>query len=214
MQIIHALQEWWQHTSWFEIAGAIAGVFCVYLASINNIWNWPIAIISTVLYVYVFARKGFYADMLQYIYLCSMSIYGWWFWSKHPQTEDKTPVVLITKKQIIISAIIVIIATPVLGYTLITFAATLHYNPPAYPYLDSFCTSCSLVAQVLLARKVLENWLIWFFVDIIYVVMYFKKDLDVTSILFVIYIIIAAFGYFDWKKIYKKQLAGFRISDL
>jgi nicotinamide mononucleotide transporter len=207
MQIIHELQDWWHQASWFEIVGAITGFFCVYLASVNNIWNWPIAIISTALYVYVFAQKGFYADMLQYIYLCAMSMYGWWFWGRHPKTEDKVPVVLITKKQMIVSALIVIVATPVLGYTLITFAATLHYDPPAYPYLDSFCTSCSLVAQVFLARKVLENWIIWFFVDIIYVVMYFRKGLEFTSVLFIAYIIIAINGYFDWRKDYKKQLA-------
>ncbi|MBS1533020.1 MAG: nicotinamide mononucleotide transporter [Bacteroidetes bacterium] len=207
MQFIHELQDWWRGASWFEIIGAITGFLCVYLASVNNIWNWPIAIISTALYVYVFGQKGFYADMLQYVYLCVMSMYGWWFWSRHPQTDDKAPVLLITRKQIIISALIVIVATPVLGYTLITFAAKLHYDPPAYPYLDSFCTSCSLVAQVFLARKVLENWVIWFFVDIIYVVMYFKKGLEFTSFLFIVYIIIAVNGYFDWRRDYRKQLA-------
>lgn len=206
MQLIHALQEWWHLSSWFEIIGAITGLLCVYLASVNNIWNWPIAIVSTALYVYVFAGKQLYADMLQYVYLCVMSMYGWWFWNKHPQTDGKTPILLITRKQIIISAIVITVGTPVLGYTLITFASFLHYQPPAYPYLDSFCTSCSLVAQVFLARKILENWIIWFFVDIIYIIMYFKKDLDMTSFLFIVYTIIAAWGYFDWKKEYKKQL--------
>ena len=205
MQIIHALQDWWHQTTWIEIAGVITGLLCVYLASINNIWNWPIAIISTALYVYIFGKTGFYADMLQYIYLFATSIYGWYFWGKHPKTEDKIPIARATKKQLLISAIVIIVVTPVLGYTLITFAAALHYNPPAYPYIDSFCTACSLVAQVFLARKVLENWAIWFFVDIIYVVVYFKKHLEATAFMFTILIIIAAFGYFDWKKDYKKQ---------
>ncbi len=207
MQFIHALQDWWHQTTWIEIIGVITGLLCVYLASVNSIWNWPIAIISTALYIYIFGRANLYADMLQYVYLCVTSIYGWWFWSKHPQTEDKAPIASITKKQAIISIIIVVVTTPVLGYTLITFADALHHDPPAYPYIDSFCTSCSLVAQVFLARKVLENWAIWFFVDIIYVVVYYKKHLEATAFMFVILIIIAAFGYFDWKKEYRKQLA-------
>jgi nicotinamide mononucleotide transporter len=197
MQIIHALQDWWHETTWIEIIGVITGLLCVYLASINNIWNWPIAIISTALYIYIFGRANLYADMLQYIYLCVTSIYGWWFWSKHPQTEDKAPIASITKKQFVVAVIIVVVATPVLGY----------YNPPAYPYIDSFCTSCSLVAQVFLARKVLENWAIWFFVDIIYVVVYYKKHLEATAVMFVVLVVIAAFGYFDWKKQYMRQLA-------
>lgn len=205
MQILHALQDWWRQQSWIEIVGVITGLLCVYLAAANSIWNWPIAIISTALYVYIFGRASLYADMLQYIYLCGTSIYGWIYWSRHPQTEDRTPVVRISKKQIFISAIVVIIVTPALGFTLITFASKLHYNPPAYPYLDSFCTTCSLVAQILLARKVIENWLIWVFVDIIYVVVYFLKHLQITSGMFAILIIIAIFGYVDWLKTYRKQ---------
>lgn len=207
MQIIHALQDWWQQTSWIEIIGVITGLTCVYLASINSIWNWPIAIISTGLYVYIFGNASLYADMLQYIYLLVTSIYGWYFWAKHPKTEDKAPILSVTKKQMLISAIVIIVGTPVLGYTLITFTAVLHYNPPAYPYIDSFCTACSLVAQVFLARKVLENWLIWVFVDIIYVVIYYKKHLEATAFMFAILIIIAIFGYFDWRKNYRRQLA-------
>ena len=207
MQIIHALQDWWQQTSWIEIIGVITGLTCVYLASINSIWNWPIAIISTGLYVYIFGNASLYAYMLQYIYLFVTSIYGWYFWARHPKTEDKAPILSVTKKQILISALVIIVGTPLLGYTMITFTSVLHYNPPAYPYIDSFCTACSLVAQVFLARKVLENWLIWVFVDIIYVVIYYKKHLEATAFMFAILIIIAIFGYFDWRKNYRRQFA-------
>lgn len=205
MQIIHALQQWWIHQTWEELTGVITGLLCVYLAAANNIWNWPIAIISTALYVYIFANASLYADMLQYVYLCITSMYGWYQWARHPKTEDKSPILRINKKQVIISSIVIIVATPVLGFTLITFAAKLHYNPPAYPYLDSFLTACSFVAQILLARKILENWLLWIFADIIYTVVYFKKNLVDTSIMFAILIIIAIFGYLDWKKVYKTQ---------
>jgi len=207
MQIIHALQDWWQHQTWLEIIGVITGLTCVYLAAINNIWNWPIAIVSTAIYVYIFGKTALYADMLQYIYLCITSIYGWYFWMSHPKTEKKIPVSSITKQQLIISVIIVIIITPVLGYTLIFFSKELSYNPPAYPYIDSFCTACSFVAQFFLARKILENWLIWIFVDIIYTVVYFKKDLQITAFMFAVLIIIAVIGYIDWKKDYKAQAA-------
>ena len=205
MQIIHALQWWWDHQTWEELVVLITGVLCVYLAAANNIWNWPIAILSTALSVYVFAEAALYADMLQYVYLCITSIYGWYHWAKHPKTEDKSPVIRITKKQIIISLVVIVAVTPTLGFLLITFAAKLNYRPPAFPYLDSFLTTTSFVAQILLARKVLENWLTWIFVDIIYTVLYFKKGLLDMSILFAILIVIAIFGHFDWLKAYKKQ---------
>ncbi|MES2278063.1 MAG: nicotinamide riboside transporter PnuC [Bacteroidota bacterium] len=205
VHLIQSLVDWWHQLSWLEVIAVITGLLCVYLAAINNIWNWPIAIISTVITVYVMANKYLYADMLQYTYLTIINIYGWYVWSKRPGSDDKRPVARISRKQILWTVAAVIVITPVLGYTLITFAARLNYQPPAFPYLDSFCTVVSLAAQVLMARKVLENWLIWVFVDIIYVVIYTVKDLQAFAFMFVVYIVIALVGYFDWRKVWRGQ---------
>jgi nicotinamide mononucleotide transporter len=206
MQIIHGLQQWWLHQSLLEIIGVITGLLCVYLAAINNIWNWPIAIISVGIYIYIFMQSRLYADMGLQIYFFITSIYGWYFWSSNTIAEIKIPVKLITSRQTIISILIVAVATPSLGFMLINLAPILHYQPASYPYLDSFCTACSLVAQVFLTRKVLENWLIWIFVDIIYVGVYIFKGLDATAFMYAIYVPIALLGYIDWRKDYKRQV--------
>jgi len=207
MQIINALQDWWHQTTWLEIIGVITGLLCVALAAMNNIWNWPIAIISVGIYIFIFLDARLYADMGLQVYFLVMNIYGWYFWSRKPAIEVKAPVTLITSKEIIAVILIVAIVTPVLGFLLVTLSPILHYKPASYPYLDSFCTACSLVAQVFLARKVLENWLIWIFVDIIYVGVYIFKHLDLTAGMYAIYVVIALLGYLDWKKDYKKQMA-------
>ena len=207
MQIIHALHDWWQHQTWLEIIGVITGLLCVYLAALNNIWNWPTAIISVGIYIFIFLDARLYADMGLQVYFLAMNIYGWYFWSKKQATELKTPVALITLRQAIISVLIVAVVTPSLGFLLIKLSPILHYKPASFPYLDSFCTACSLVGQVFLARKVLENWLIWIFVDIIYVGVYLFKGLDLTAVMYAIYVGIALLGYIDWRKDYKKQLA-------
>jgi nicotinamide mononucleotide transporter len=205
--LFNALHQWWHQLGWLEIIAVVTGLLCVYLAAINNIWNWPIAIISTVITIYVMAKTGFYADMLQYTYLTIINIYGWYVWSKSKGTDEKRPVVRITKTQVVSTLAAIAFVTPALGFTLITFAGKLNYQPPAFPYLDSFCTVVSLAAQVLLARKVLENWLIWIFVDIIYVYIYAIKGLEAYAFMFAVYIVIALLGYFDWRKVYRKQLA-------
>ena len=105
---------------------------------------------------------------------------------------------LIKRRELIYSIIAIIIFTYILG-------SVLKYTTASYPYIDSFCTACSLVAQVLLARKVLENWLIWIFVDVIYVGVYIFKALDLTAIMYAIYVAIALMGYLDWKKDFKRQ---------
>jgi nicotinamide mononucleotide transporter len=198
MQIIHILQNWWQHQSVMEVIGVITGLFCVYLAAINNIWNWPFAIISVTLYIFIFFEARLYADMGLQIYFFVVNVYGWYYWSQKRATEKKAPVMRITKKEMILSAGTIIIFTFILG-------SVLKYTPASYPYIDSFCTACSLVAQIFLARKVLENWLIWIFVDIIYVGVYVFKDLHLTAAMYAIYVAIALMGYIDWKKEYKKQ---------
>ena len=200
MQIIHALQDWWNQQTWLEIAGVITGLLCVYLAAINNIWNWPIAIVSVGIYIFIFYDKHLFADTGLQVYFMAMNFYGWYHWSRKPETEEKAPVLLITKKEVILSVIAIIVFTFLLG-------SVLKLTTASYPFIDSFCSACSVVAQVFLARKVLENWLVWIFVDVIYVGVYIFKGLDLTAVMYAIYVGIALLGYFDWKKDYKKQLA-------
>jgi nicotinamide mononucleotide transporter len=197
MGIIHALQAWWQAQSLLEVIGVITGLLCVYLAAKNIIWNWPFAIISVAIYIRIFYYSHLFADMGLQFYFLSMNIYGWYFWSKKPASEEKTPVLRMKKMEIILSVIAVIVFTFLLG-------SVLKYTTASYPFIDSFCTACSLVAQIFLARKVLENWLIWIFVDIIYVGVYVFKGLHLTAVMYAIYVAIALLGYIDWKRDWKK----------
>jgi nicotinamide mononucleotide transporter len=199
MGIVHALQTWWQGQSLLEVIGVITGLLCVYLAAKNIIWNWPIAIVSVVIYIFIFYDKHLFADMGLQVYFLATNIYGWYFWNKKPDTEDKSPVIRIKKKEILLSVLAIVVFTFFLG-------SVLKYTVASFPYLDSFCAACSLVAQVFLARKVLENWLIWIFVDIIYVGVYVVKGLDDTAVMYAIYIPIAILGYIDWKKDWMKQV--------
>ncbi|CAN5433055.1 nicotinamide riboside transporter PnuC [soil metagenome] len=206
MHVINAFQDWWHQQSWIELIGVLTGFLCVILAALNKIWNWPIAIISVTLYIFIFYDKQLYADMGLQVYFLVTNIYGWYFWSKKGTVEIKTPVLLITTRQALYAIALIMAVTPSLGFALIKLAPVLHYTPASYPYLDSFCAACSLVAQFYMARKVLENWLLWIFVDIIYVGIYVAKGLQPTAIMYAGYVIIALLGYIDWKKEYKKQI--------
>ena len=204
MHFINIIEQWLGVQSSLELIGFITGLLCVWLAALNIIWNWPFAIVSTGIYIYIFATAALYADMGQYVYLFISNIYGWYYWSSRP-SQQSTPIVAISKKQIWWSVVTVITVSPVLGFVLVKLAPMLHYAPAAFPYLDSFCTVCSLIAQLFLARRILENWLIWVFVDIIYIGVYSMKHLQLTAILFLVYTAIAIFGYIDWRKNYLKQ---------
>ena len=187
-------------TSPLEWCGVITGILCVWLAAKNNIWNWPIAIVSVLIYIFIFFESKLYADMGLQFYFFGMNIYGWYYWSKQKNNQTETrPISLITKNEILFSTAGIIIFTLALGFLL-------HKNTDAsFPFIDSFCTACSIIAQFFLARKVIQNWLIWIFVDIIYVGVYFSKDLYATGLMYLLYIGIATMGYLDWRKTYREQ---------
>ncbi|BAU52262.1 nicotinamide riboside transporter PnuC [Mucilaginibacter gotjawali] len=197
--MIYFLQDWLHQQTWLEIIGVVTGLLCVALAAINNIWNWPIAIVSVGIFIFIFFKAHLYADMGLQVYFMLMNIYGWYYWSQAPDEEEKTPVLIVTKTELIYAGIAVVIFTFILG-------SLLKYTPASFPFLDSFCAACSLVGRVFLARKVLENWLIWIFVNIIYIGIFIFKHLELTAIMYGVYVILALWGYFDWRREYKRQV--------
>ncbi len=199
--MIETLSTWLQEQSLLETIGVITGILCVYLAAKNNIWSWPIAIVSVGIYIVIFLEAKLYADTGLQVYFLAMNIYGWWFWSRKPADAPKVPVKRISKKEILLSLLGIGVFTAFIGFFLY------HKTDAAFPFVDSFCTACSLVAQIFLARKVVENWLIWIFVDIIYVGVYLAKGLHLTAGMYALYIYIALMGYLAWRKEFNQQKA-------
>jgi nicotinamide mononucleotide transporter len=198
--ILLTIADWFKSQDPLETSGVITGILCVYLAAKNNILNWPMAIISVIIYIFIFLESKLYADTGLQVYFLIMNIYGWYFWSRRSK-EEKVPVSSITPKEIVLSIIGIAVFTAALGFFL--YKGT----DASFPFIDSFCTACSLVAQIFLARKVMENWLIWIFVDVIYVGVYIAKDLNLTAGMYALYVYIAAMGYLEWRKEYRLSKA-------
>jgi len=195
---ITIINDWLKSQSALEIWGALTTILGVYLAAKNNKWNWPIALVGIAIYGMIFYEAKLYADMGLQFYFMATSFYGWYFWNQKSNLVE-VKVRSINNREALISVIAVIVFTVMLGYTL------KKQTDAFFPFIDSFCAACSIVAQFFLARKIIENWLIWIFVNVIYVVVYINKRLDVTAGLYIILIGIAIIGYLDWRKIYRAQ---------
>ncbi|HWD90189.1 MAG TPA: nicotinamide riboside transporter PnuC [Mucilaginibacter sp.] len=192
----HVVQEIRQSTT-LEWVGAVTGVGCVYLAAKQSIWNWPVAIISVVAYTIVFFESQLYGDAGLQVYFLGTSIYGWYFWIRKKQRQEK-PVTSLNFKELTITIAVTIVLSLLLGLFLKNF------TPTNVPYIDGFCTAISFVAQLLMTRKVLQNWALWIFVDICYVPLYIYKNLYVTAVLYAILLVLAWLGHVDWQKEYRK----------
>lgn len=183
-----------------EISAAVFGAIAVYLSTKENIWSWPTAIINVGLYTIVFFHSRLYADMgLQVIYL-TMSFYGWYNWLHGGEQHSVLHVSRATPRMLTVLGLFVALGSLALGATLYA-----HTNA-AIPFLDSALVATSLAAQWLMTRKVLENWLLWIAVDIVYVPMFISRGLIATAALYAVFLVLAMLGYISWRRSYLQRL--------
>jgi nicotinamide mononucleotide transporter len=181
-------------TTPLEILGFLTGAICVYLNTRQNVLGWFFGIINAVLYAAVFWQVRLYADMGLQGYYFFTSIYGWWMWMYGGKSHDGVRVTNTPVKLYTIFSVIFAVVTLSWGFLLGRF------TDASLTYADSALTIASLIAQWMMARKYLENWIIWIVADACYVVMYFYKDLHLTAILYFIFLLLAIMGYVQWKR--------------
>ncbi len=190
------------HLVVLEIIALVFGILSVVFSKLNNIWVYPTGIISTLLYVYILEYYGLLGDMLINVYYFSMSIYGWYIWTRKVDGEHVTPITKTTKLEKKKSAGI-FIAT-LIGIALIY--EIFDKWEAWYSYTDILTTAIFFVGMWLMAKKKIENWTLWIIGDIISVPLYFYKGLMFSAILYLILTIIAIYGYFSWKKLLYKPV--------
>jgi len=179
-----------------ETLGTIASLIYLFLSIKQNIWCWSFGIISAIAYIIVFFTAKFYATMGLQFYYVGISIYGWYFWlhgNKSNGTKD-LPVVRLSKKLSYILLLISICLFIVIAFVLNNFTDS------PIPYWDAFTTSLSIIATWMIAKKILEHWIIWVVVDIVSIGLYINQALNITVFLFVVYTIMAVVGFIQWKK--------------
>ena len=177
-----------------ELLAAVIGAISVWLSVRQNILSWPTAIVNVVLYALVFYEARLYADMgLQVVYAI-LSIYGWYEWLYGGAGRTELRVTRTRPRLGALLALIAAIGSGVLG--VILHRAT----DAALPFMDSFLSSTSLVAQWMMTKKLLENWLVWISVDVLYVGMFIFKGLYLTAGLYAVFLGLAVKGYIDWRR--------------
>jgi nicotinamide mononucleotide transporter len=179
---------------WIEWVAAIAGAVSVYLSARENIWSWPTALANVSLYTYVFYRSGLYSDMgLQVVYF-ALSLYGWYQWLYGGAQHTRLHVSRASQRMWLTAAIVGILFWVALG----TFTSMLPGS--SLSYLDAGLTTLSLVAQWMMTRKILENWMLWIIADIVYVPMFIYKKLYVTAGLYSLFLVLAVMGLAHWRR--------------
>ena len=194
LDISTAFAQFVHTTTLLEWVAVVTGFACVWLAARESLWNFPVAIVSCALYILIYHRAHLYSDRnLQGLFI-ALSLYGWYEWLYGGRGKTELGVSRTTRREWLGAALFALAYTLGFGYYLH------HGTDAAFPYLDSFTTAGSIVAQYLLTRKRLENWLLWLAVDLIYVPVLWYKALYPTAALYFLYLALAAYGYWQWRR--------------
>lgn len=187
----------WQAQSTLEVVAVVAAILYLVLAIKENIWCWLFAFISTAIYIYLFHSVSLLSESLLNVYYLVMAVYGWYQWQYGSNHKQRRIVSWPLKKHL---GLIVVtgMTVPLLGYVTSQLGASM-------PYLDAFTTCFAVLATVMVAHKVLENWHYWLVINLLSVYLFISKDLYLTATMFALYVILTIIGYINWNKHYATQ---------
>ncbi len=193
MEILSA----WLYENYIELIGFVAAVLYLWFSVRQHIFLWPFGIITSLVYTFLFYQQKIYGYAGLNAYYVVISLYGWLQWnrlSKQARDEGKEYDVPTHSP----SNLIIMLS----GLTLwiIMYWLLKHYTDSPIPVGDSFTTAFSIVATWMLAKKYIEHWLFWIVLDLTAFGLYVFQDLYITSMLYLIYTIMAIVGYREWKK--------------
>ena len=192
--------------NYLEISGVAIGLLYLYLEYHANVWLWIVGVIMPAIYIFVYYDAGLYADMWISVYYILASVYGLIVWIRKHSASGQTPQGVVEKEsnqgiKSMPRRYYLWIGLIIMALTLGIGMALSRLTDSSVPWADGFTTALSIVAMWMLAKKYTQQWLMWIAADLASSALYIYKDLWLTSGLYLLYAIIAYFGYKRWKKI-------------
>ena len=186
---------------YLELFAVIMNITSVVYAKRNNILVYPTGLIGTGIFVYILLNFSLLGDTIINVYFFSMSIYGWYFWSRKKDEVFINQVSTINRNEIKYLFILAISSLIFIYFVYDYFDKWNNWTA----YVDNITTAIFFVAMWLMARRKIESWIFWIIGDLITVPLYFYKGLTISSIQYIIFLILAVLGYISWKKILDKN---------
>jgi nicotinamide mononucleotide transporter len=183
---------------WLDIVTTVLGLAYILLEYRASLWMWAVGFAMQALGIVLYFQKGLYADCGMEFYYLAMTVYGWWKWVRRPnQSEEdggRLPIRHFPLRLVLPWLLIIAAVWAFIYWLLVTFTNS------NVPLADSFTTALSIVGIWALAHKYLEQWFIWIAVDVVTSILYFYKDIPFKASLYALYVVIAIFGYFRWRR--------------
>jgi nicotinamide mononucleotide transporter len=180
--------------SLIEWVAVAFGLACVFLTIRQNVLCWPTGLVQVALYIYVFAEARLYSDVALHVIYVGLGVYGWWRWTRGGTADGRLAISTSSSRGILLWTFADVAGTIFIG------AAMGRFTNADRPLWDAAVLVFSLIAQWLMARKVLESWLFWIAVDVTAIGLYAVKGLYPTTALYAVFLVLAIAGFFEWKR--------------
>lgn len=191
---------------WLDITTTLLGLAYILLEYHASVWLWPVGFVMQALGIVLYYDKGLYADCGMELYYIGMTCYGFYAWtrghrqgSQQPAQGKDRPITHFDRRLVLPWTLVTAVLWASIWYLLA------YHTDSRVPVADSFTTALSIVGIWALARKFLEQWLIWIAVDVVTCCLYFYKDIPFKASLYGLYVVIAIAGYIRWRKLMKQK---------
>lgn len=197
--VIHSAMAEAHALSNFELIAVLLALAYIVLVLQESLWCWPAAFLSTAIYTWLFWEVALLMESILNVYYMFMAGYGFWIWRKG-NTQREKPITRWTLNKHLVLIVATAALSLAVGYVMARFT---HAD---FPWLDAATTCFAVVSTWLVAQKILENWLYWIVIDAASIYLYVHKGFMLTSVLFLVYIVIAIAGYMRWTRSYQTSL--------
>jgi nicotinamide mononucleotide transporter len=185
-------------TSFPELIAVAFGMICVWFMKKESVLAFPFGIVNVLIYVYIFFAARLYANAAINGFFFLMSAYGWYNWTRKDSHDNKIRITRCSKPELLLNAVAIIVF-----FIFIRMALT-RYTMSPIPTWDALTTAVYIVAQWLLSRKKIENWILWISADSVMIALCAWQGLYFTSFQYLVFTIIAILGFREWRS----KLAG------
>ena len=193
-QITQQFIEGIRNTGWLEFIAVITGIASVVFSRKENILVFPVGIVSTAIYIYLYLTHGLYADAAVNLYYTAMSIIGWIMWAR--KTDGAVTLLVTSSGRKDWQQAIAFFAV----CWLLLFVILKKFTDSTVPQADSFTSAAAFTGMWLMNKKKLENWIWWIITDLVSIPLNFYKHLVFTSFQYAVFLVLATMGYITWRQ--------------
>jgi nicotinamide mononucleotide transporter len=183
-----------QDITWLEFIAVLCGIASVVFSRMENILVYPVGMINTAIFIYLYIVKKLYADASVNFYYTVMSVIGWWMWTKKSEGKPALKITRSDKREWIIALVFFG------SFWLVLYLVLRIFTDSTVPVADSFTSAAAFTGMWLMNKKKLENWTWWIITDLAMVPLNFYKHLVFTSFQYLVFLILATMGYITWSR--------------